>query len=232
MATGAAEGSEVTYTSSDGGTAAVDKAGKVHILKPGTVVITARAAETGDYHEGTASYALTITPAVLAWDTTGLSAADRKDKVDADSKAATLYGSLKVSGILERDMEDVEFVCPLEQLKGTYGKVEAGGQKVTLAWVDEGNQAVLQGAKVSYYMLPSALPEIIGLITEVTELPVVPPELQRDQYKLTSEEGISEVPEALAKGFLLQRWIYIFSAKGLERCVQCGIKHSLIAQSG
>lgn len=202
-AVGAAEGSEVTYASSDAETAAVDKAGKVHILKPGTVVITARAAETGDYHEGIASYTLTITPAVLAWDITDLSAADRIEKVDADSKAATLYGSLKVSGILERDAADVEFACLLEQLKGTYGKVEAGGQKVTLAWADDGNQAVLQGAKASYYILPSALPEITGLITEVTELPVVPPELQWDQYKLTSEEGISEVPEALAKGEML-----------------------------
>ncbi len=198
-AEGMAEGSKVTYTSSDAETATVDNTGKVHIIKPGTVVITAVAAETGDYHKGTAFYTLNITPAVLTWDIADLSAADRKENVKADSKTATLFGSLNVSGILESDMADVEFICPAGQLNGVYGKVETGVQKVTLTWADEASPVVLQGTKASYYMLPSALPQITGVITEVRDLPVVPQELNQDRYKLTSENGISEVPEALEK---------------------------------
>ncbi len=198
-AAGAVAGSSVTYASSDVKTATVDNDGKVHILKPGTVVITATAAETGDYHEGIATYTLNIAPAALTWDTGDLSAADRQENVDKDSRTATLFGSLKVSGILEGDAAEVQFICTADQLKGVYMKADPGVQKVALSWNDGENPVLLQGAKASYYTLPAALPEISGIITEVTDLPAVPPELEKDEYKLTSENGISEVPEALEK---------------------------------
>ena len=60
-ATGEAEGSTVTYESSAPAVAEVDSAtGKVTILKAGSTVITATAAETADYEQATATYTLTV----------------------------------------------------------------------------------------------------------------------------------------------------------------------------
>ena len=64
-ATGAAEGSAVTYTGSDDSIAAVAADGTVTIKKAGTVTITATAAATRDYDEATARCTLTIEPAKL-----------------------------------------------------------------------------------------------------------------------------------------------------------------------
>ena len=57
---GVAENSTVTYSSSNTDVATVDNNGKVHILKVGSTVITAKASETADYLEATASYTLTV----------------------------------------------------------------------------------------------------------------------------------------------------------------------------
>ena len=60
-ATGEAEGSTVTYESNAPAVAEVDSAtGKVTILKAGSTVITATAAETADYEQATATYTLTV----------------------------------------------------------------------------------------------------------------------------------------------------------------------------
>ena len=59
-ATGAVAGSSVSYTSGDKTVATVDNTGKVHILKAGTVTITAKAAATADHAEATVSYTLTV----------------------------------------------------------------------------------------------------------------------------------------------------------------------------
>ena len=64
-ATGAEEGSNVTYTGSDDSIAAVAADGTVTIKKAGTVTITATAAATRDYDEATASCTLIIDPAKL-----------------------------------------------------------------------------------------------------------------------------------------------------------------------
>lgn len=64
-ATGAAEGSTVTYTSSDPAVATVDGAGKVHILKAGETVLTATASSTADYLEAAARCTLTVQPKTL-----------------------------------------------------------------------------------------------------------------------------------------------------------------------
>ena len=64
-ATGAEEGSNVTYTGSDPAVATVDANGKVTVKKAGTVTITATAAATRDYDEATASCTLIIEPAKL-----------------------------------------------------------------------------------------------------------------------------------------------------------------------
>ena len=57
---GVAENSTVTYSSSNTDVATVDNNGKVHILKVGSTVIIAKASETADYLEATASYTLTV----------------------------------------------------------------------------------------------------------------------------------------------------------------------------
>lgn len=59
-ATGAAEGSTVTYSSSNEKVATVDNDGAVTATGAGTAVITATASETDDYKEATASYNLTV----------------------------------------------------------------------------------------------------------------------------------------------------------------------------
>ncbi len=60
-ATGEVKGSTVTYESSKPEVAKVDSAtGKVTILKAGSTVITATAAETADYEQATATYTLTV----------------------------------------------------------------------------------------------------------------------------------------------------------------------------
>ena len=58
--TGMAEGSTVTYESSAPAVATVDGTGKVTILKAGSTVITATAAETADYEQATATCTLTV----------------------------------------------------------------------------------------------------------------------------------------------------------------------------
>ena len=60
-AEGMSEDSTVTYSSSNTDVATVDNNGKVHILKVGSTVITAKASETTDYLEATAGYTLTVT---------------------------------------------------------------------------------------------------------------------------------------------------------------------------
>ena len=59
-ATGAAEGSTVTYSSSNEKVATVDNDGAVTATGAGTAVITATASETDNYKEATASYNLTV----------------------------------------------------------------------------------------------------------------------------------------------------------------------------
>lgn len=135
---GLAEGSAATYTSNDPAVASVDsKTGEVRILKAGTVQITASASETADYAPAVISYKLNIARRALAWDVSELTAVDREDKI-ADKKAS-LYGSLKVSGVLAADAEDAVFTCPADQLNGTYATVAAGSQKVALSWADAEN---------------------------------------------------------------------------------------------
>ena len=194
---GLAEGSAATYTSNDPAVASVDsKTGEVRILKAGTVQITASASETADYAPAVISYKLNIARRALAWDVSELTAVDREDKI-ADKKAS-LYGSLKVSGVLAADAEDAVFTCPADQLNGTYATVAAGSQKVALTWADAENPVCLQGEKAENYILPAALPQLTGTIHAKPAVLSVPPEAtDGGPYRLEAETGISEVPEAL-----------------------------------
>lgn len=190
-AVNAAVESCITYTSSDPSVASVDGNGKVRILKIGTAVITAEASETEDYMSASASYTLNIAPKALVWDVSGLSAAD-KDGTVTDRKAS-LYGELRVSGILKGD--DAAFVCPADQLTGTYHAATPGEQKVTLAWA--GTPVALLGAKSGNYTMPQTLPEITGKINAVSGgLPTPPESTKEVQYQLEMEKGISGVPES------------------------------------
>ena len=195
-AIGATEGSTVTYTSSDAGIATVDGSGKVQILKAGTAVITAAASETAAYGSATTSYTLYVDRKALTWDTAKLSALDREDNVA--NKKATLTGALGVNGVLDEDKQDVTFNCPADKLTGIYAAVTPGTQEITLSWADTSQPVVLQGNKGGNYLLPATLPQITGIINEVKEDLIVPPESTDSvQYKLTMEKGISQVPNAL-----------------------------------
>ncbi len=199
-ASGAVSGSTVTYTSSEPSVATVDQTGKIHILKPGTTVITAKASETSTHHEAEKTCKITVSAKALTWDVSGLSAVDKEGTV-TDNRAS-LYGELKVSGILKADEEakdkGAEFKCPAENLKGVYAGTVAGEQKVTLSWAEGKEKPVLTGDKASYYTMPAELPQITGRINKVeTNLPVPPESTETTQYKLEAEVGISQVPEAL-----------------------------------
>ncbi len=199
-ASNAAEGSTVTYKSSDPTVATVDENGNVHILRLGNTTITATASETEDYVSKSITYTLTVSPRALTWDVSGLHAVDKQGMVDKDTKKASLYGELRVSGILPADNGKVNFICPAEgenaKLIGTYADTKPGSKKVTLKWA--GEAVVLTGTDVENYTLPDKLPEITGRINAVTEQTNVPESTDTVKYKLEIEGGISQVPAALA----------------------------------
>ena len=195
-AQGAADGSTVTYTSSNTNAAVVDNSGKVQIVGAGTAVITASASETNAYTSATVSYTLNIAQKALTWDVSGLSATDREDSIT--NKAATLSGELKVTGILDADKAKVSFTCPADQLIGVYQTVTPGTVPVELVWADTAQPVTLQGEKAGNYLLPVSLPQITGTIREVMDNVPMPPEsTDEKQYKLSVEIGVSNVPDAL-----------------------------------
>ncbi len=200
--TGFAQGSKVTYRIEDTEIADIDSAGKVHIKKVGMTRMIAVAASTDEYAETTAYAELYVSKAALSWDTSDLGAADRADNAAGDAKTdakATLYGSLKIKGVIGSD--DVKFVCGSDKLTGTYKGLKAGKQEVTLAWKD-GNPVVLTGADADNYECPDRLPTITGNITKITIQDV---EVENGEagvvYKLKHESGITYVPAGLEKKF-------------------------------
>lgn len=90
-ATGAAEGSTVSYASSDTNVATVDNAGKVTIVGAGSATITATAAETADHASANASYTLTVAQAKLTITAKNQSAyvGDKVPELGADSYTVT-----------------------------------------------------------------------------------------------------------------------------------------------
>lgn len=192
-AQGAAEGASVSYGSSDPSVATVDPAsGLVRILKAGSTVITATASETGNYLEAESTYKLTVSPKALAWDVSALEAADRLDLIK--DREATLYGELKVQGILEKDAEEVLFDCPADKLSGVYETAEEGSQKVTLSWKSAQDEVNLEGNGKENYTMPAALPEITGRISAAEEFPLEPAD--GNEFKIEVESGISKVPDS------------------------------------
>lgn len=191
----AAQGSKVTFTSSNPEVAQIDEAGKVHILRAGTAVLQAQASETDEYFGASANCILNVVPKALAWNIDNLSAIDKEGAVNGNK--ATLYGELKVSGILEADAADVVFSCPAAMLTGTYAAVNAGIQNVTLTWANPENPAKLQGSKAGNYKLPETLPGFTGKINAVrNDLPAPAESTAAVQYSLSMEMGISQVPQA------------------------------------
>lgn len=88
----------------------------------------ATASETDEYVGGKAEAVLFVSKKELAWDTSALSAIDREDMLSQDR--ASLYGELKVNGILNKDADKVIFSCPAEKLPETYAAITPGTQKV------------------------------------------------------------------------------------------------------
>ncbi len=190
---GAEAGAVVTYSSSSPSVASVDpKTGAVIILKAGSTVITATASETENHLEAKSTYTLTVSPKTLTWDVSALEAVDRLDSIKGSS--ATLYGELKLKGILEKDLGTIRFQCPSSKLSGVYETVAAGSQKVKLSWKDAQDKAVLQGDGTNNYTLPSSLPEIMGRISVVTDSS----QESTDGviFKIQVENGISKVPDS------------------------------------
>ena len=100
-ATGEAENSAVTYSSSDETIATVDAAGTVHIRKAGTVTITAVASETAEHLEGRVSYTLTV-----ARKSVTITVLDKRAYTDSaapDLSAPVLGTDYTVEGLLGGD---------------------------------------------------------------------------------------------------------------------------------
>lgn len=184
-AQGAEDGATVRYSSSNPSVASIDSAtGKVTIQKAGSAVITAVASETANYLEARSTCTLTVSPKALAWDVSALQAGDRLDLIAGD--AATLYGELRLSGILEKDAESVHFECPADLLAGLYETVAEGSQRVTLSWKNSQDKATLQGDGSQNYTMPAGLPQILGTIRIADET----------TFKTEVKTGISEVPDS------------------------------------
>ena len=90
-ATGAAEGSTVSYKSSDTNVATVDENGTVTIVGAGDITITATAAETKDYVSASAAYTLMVARAELTITAKDQSAyiGDKVPELGADSYTVT-----------------------------------------------------------------------------------------------------------------------------------------------
>ena len=100
-ATGEAENSAVTYSSSDPAIATVDAAGTVQIHKAGTVTITAVASETAEHLEGRVSYTLTV-----ARKSVTITVLDKRAYTDSaapDLSAPVLGTDYTVEGLLGGD---------------------------------------------------------------------------------------------------------------------------------
>lgn len=100
-ATGEAENSAVTYSSSDETIATVDAAGTVQIHKAGTVTITAVASETAEHLEGRVSYTLTV-----ARKSVTITVLDKRAYTDSaapDLSAPVLGTDYTVDGLLGSD---------------------------------------------------------------------------------------------------------------------------------
>ena len=100
-ATGEAENSIVTYSSSDPAIATVDAAGTVQIRKAGTVTITAVASETAEHLEGRVSYTLTV-----ARKSVTITVLDKRAYTDSaapDLSAPVLGTDYTVEGLLGSD---------------------------------------------------------------------------------------------------------------------------------
>ena len=100
-ATGEAENSAVTYSSSDETITTVDAAGTVQIHKAGTVTITAVASETAEHLEGRVSYTLTV-----ARKSVTITVLDKRAYTDSaapDLSAPVLGTDYTVDGLLGSD---------------------------------------------------------------------------------------------------------------------------------
>lgn len=100
-ATGEAENSAVTYSSSDPAIATVDAAGTVQIHKAGTVTITAVASETAEHLEGRVSYTLTVARKSVT--ITVLDKLAYTDSAAPDLSAPVLGTDYTVEGLLGGD---------------------------------------------------------------------------------------------------------------------------------
>lgn len=143
---------------------------------------------------------VTVAKKALTWDVSGLEAVDSEQGLNGGNNA-TLYGELRVAGILPADAADVRF-APESKLVGTYGATTPGEQKVTLAWEDPNYVAVLTGTKIDNYTMPASLPVLTGRINAVSVQPNVPESTADVQYRLEFENGISVVPETLKQAGL------------------------------
>lgn len=198
---GTEETKNITYSSSDETVATVTKRGKVSIQGVGTTVITAAVMNGKKATGEKASYTLNVSPKELVWDVSGLYAVDRADDVQKSAdKRATLYGEIKLEGILpgEKD-ENSQFEFDSDTLIGTYTDDRPGTQEVALQWVEGKKVSLTEGAKSENYKLPETLPNLTnGKLTTIKTLPK--PEITDGlDLKLEMEDGISEVPEEFLK---------------------------------
>ena len=132
----------------------------------------------------------TVAKKQLTWDVSGLSAS----KAAGTSGEATVYGELKLDGLLDED--DVTFKQPDKLLTNGLKSAEAGEYKVTV--VSEDKEWKFDPEEPKNYELPEGDPEITAKVNAVKELPNPPADTEDGtKFKLVMEEGISTVPEGL-----------------------------------
>ena len=155
--TGAQTGA--TYTSSDTSVATVDANGQVTILKAGRTTITATAAETADYAEGSASYELTVNKKFL---TVTVGSYKVAKTYDGTTSMGTASGALSVAGILAGDENGVTVSAT-----GAYDNPNAGGQSAMTVSLS------LSGSKANNYQLSNSTVSVPCSITPKAIVPAI-----------------------------------------------------------
>ena len=177
-AVGAAEGSTVTYSSTNERVAVVDDNGLVHILKAGETTITAVASETADYARGIASCTLVVAPKTLTsrdleWTGGALTkvydGTTAADGITVAVKASSLVGTdtLSITGSAVYNSADVD---KASEIRFTPNAITEGNYRLAASEVLTISGASITQATPSY-TAPSGLTATYGQTLSDVHLP-------------------------------------------------------------
>ena len=194
---GAASGSIVTFTSSNSSVATVSKDGKVHVLRPGTVYVTAAASATATHKAASATCTLTVAPKSVS---VGSGTLQVEKTYDGTVSGGTLSGDLNISGILDSDKDTTVKLGAVPAFKSA----DAGTSTVEIP-------IQVSGSAADCYKLESALVTVPAVILARTVYPQV--NVQTEGFVYTGKEVNPTLTVSAAPYALLQDKDYTVSFK-------------------